>query len=907
MSVDDPIVGSPDGGVGSCLGMIFSRVLACSVAALALGAVLLNCTDNENDKFPRPPDEQADGGDSGITPPQGLQPHPNRNAQPKVTECGGSVASAGAAVCAVTKAGAGTMKVLRGTVLLPEEVLHNGEVLVDSRGVIVCAACDCGGEAGYDASSVVSCPEGVISPGLINPHEHLTYQNNKPIGHGTERYENRSDWQGARGHTRLDYKSGANQTVQAYGELRFLMSGTTAIAGGGGVPGLIRNVDTSPEDLEGLPMRIANSDVFPLSTPGKNLARGCDYSPGRTTKGEVSQLDGYLPHISEGIDEEAHNEFLCTSDGEFDLVQKQTGIIHAVALTPADAKTIQKDLAKVVWSPRSNTDLYGNTAQAVMLDLAGVAIALGTDWVPSGSMNMLRELRCADEWNQKYFDKHFTDADLWRMATINAAFAVGAGHAIGMIKPGYLADIAIYDGKTSKDFRAILDAGVEDVALVLRGGRAMYGDDALVKNAIWGDPAACESFPTPVCTKAKAACVDVRTSAAPKLGDLLTAGEVYYPPFFCKDKTPDDEPSCVPSRAETESVKGSSTYTGIPSEEDTDGDGFPDASDNCPTVFNPVRPMDQGRQADADNDGIGDACDECPDDPAQKCEHAVATDFDGDGIPNGVDNCPETANPNQADEDNDGHGDACDACPMPNPGSEPCKVSISQLRNKSAAGAPKGSVVASVEGYVSARQTNKLLFIQEGTTGAPWQGIYVPAGALAGTTTNGPKIGQKVEVLGKTAELFNVDQITAARISVLETTAATMTPLDVTAAQVGTAAGSGAEPYESLLVRIGGTPGSVVITNDNPDTGPFFEFIVTGNLRVDDFIWSYFGTDSPTGTKCKQNPAPPECAYPRPGFTNGTSFTSITGVMGFSFSNRKLYPRGSSASATGTGTPDIAP
>jgi cytosine/adenosine deaminase-related metal-dependent hydrolase len=890
--------------------MKFSGVLAVSATA-ALVALLMNCSDNENDKFPKLPDETADadsGGDSGVAPPQPEQPHPNRNPQPKITECGGSVASAGSAVCAVTKAGAaGTSKVLRGTVLGPEEVFHGGEVLIDTDGVIVCAGCNCKGMAGYDTASVISCPNGVISPGLVNPHEHLTYQNNKPIGHGNERYENRSDWQGGRGHTRLDYKSGANQTVQAYGELRFLMSGTTSIAGGGGVPGLIRNVDTSPEDLDGLPIQIANSDVFPLSTPSKNLASGCNYSPGRTTTGQVSQLESYLPHISEGIDDEAHNEFVCTSaDGEFDLVQKQTAIIHAVALAPTDAKAMQKDMAKVVWSPRSNVDLYGDTARAVMLDLAGVNISLGTDWVPSGSMNMLRELKCADSWNQTYFDKHFTDADLWRMATINGALAVGASDAIGMLKPGYLADIAIYDGKASKDFRAVIDAGVEDVALVLRGGRAMYGDDALVKDAIWGAPDSCESFPEPVCGKAKAACVDVRTSAAPKLGDLLAAGQVYYPPYFCKDKTPDQEPSCVPSRAESESVKGSNVYTGVPSETDTDGDGIPNDADNCPKIFNPVRPMDKGRQADADNDGIGDACDECPEDPTQKCAHAVAGDLDGDGIPNGTDNCPETANADQADADEDGRGDACDACSAANPGTKPCALTISTVRDKSSADHPNGSTVVSVEGFVSARKTNDFLYVQEQTTGAPWQGIFVAAGALAGTTTTGAKIGQKVQVIGKSAELFSVDQITAAQIRIVDATAATMTPLEVTAAQIGTGAGAAAEPYESLLVKVGGTAdpdggtaGSVVITNDNPDSGQFFELVVTGNLRIDDFIWPRYGTPA----TC----TPPPCAYPPAGFTKDTAFTSITGIMGFSFGSRKLYPRGASANATGSGTPDFAP
>jgi uncharacterized repeat protein (TIGR01451 family)/CSLREA domain-containing protein len=84
---------------------------------------------------------------------------------------------------------------------------------------------------------------------------------------------------------------------------------------------------------------------------------------------------------------------------------------------------------------------------------------------------------------------------------------------------------------------------------------------------------------------------------------------------------------------------------------DSDGDGIPDALDNCPTTPNPD-------QLDTDGDGVGDACDNCPGtaNPGQE-------DADGDGVGNGCDNCAATPNPAQDDVDGDGVGDACDNCP----------------------------------------------------------------------------------------------------------------------------------------------------------------------------------------------------------------------------------------------------
>jgi len=45
---------------------------------------------------------------------------------------------------------------------------------------------------------------------------------------------------------------------------------------------------------------------------------------------------------------------------------------------------------------------------------------------------------------------------------------------------------------------------------------------------------------------------------------------------------------------------------------------------------------------------------------------AAPLDSDGDGIPDSADNCPFVSNPDQADSNANGVGDACDA-PTPTP------------------------------------------------------------------------------------------------------------------------------------------------------------------------------------------------------------------------------------------------
>ncbi len=103
-------------------------------------------------------------------------------------------------------------------------------------------------------------------------------------------------------------------------------------------------------------------------------------------------------------------------------------------------------------------------------------------------------------------------------------------------------------------------------------------------------------------------------------------------------------------------------------EQDEDGDGVPDAEDQCLGTPPEAEIDDDGcaeSQLDNDGDGIMNDLDQCPNTPADEAVDdngcaASQLDGDGDGVNNAVDNCLETPNSDQIDTDGDGIGDACD-------------------------------------------------------------------------------------------------------------------------------------------------------------------------------------------------------------------------------------------------------
>jgi large repetitive protein len=790
-----------------------------------------------------------------------------------VEQCPGAAIPApdGAACNVVTGDG---WRLITGDVLAPGKVLVGGQVLFDAQGIIQCVGCDCASAAGAAGATRVICPGAVVSPGLINPHDHITFHAPPFVPNTDEKYEHRHDWRtGNDDHSRVSSGASGNTSAIQWNELRQVMAGTTAVAGSGGISGLLRNLDktsTAPNRTEGLTAATATYDTFPLGdSSGIELVDRCSYPSltGTNPPGSPANGGAWLPHISEGIEASARNEFLCLSGvgtGSVDAVDSKTAIIHGIGVRAGDVARMAALETSLVWSPRSNVFLYGDTAPIGTYKRFGVNIALGTDWVRSGSMNILRELRCADDLNRTVFGRLLRDDELWMMVTANAAKALRFDAQIGSLEPGKVADISIFKGTAASPFRVIIEARPQDVVLTVRGGKVLFGEQPLVA-ALTAD--GCETFE--MCGAQRTVCV---FSELGKTFGALTAevdalaANSRYPLFFCEE--PHNEPTCIPSRSERwASPVNGTAYTGIPTEGDRDGDGIPDHLDNCPDLFNPVRPLDNGQQADADGDGIGDVCDVCPlDAHTTTCSTIQPGDSDGDGIPDHLDNCPNDPNPDQADSDMDGIGDACDWCPLPNPGNSACPTTVYEVKQGGYTGRP----VLLGDVQVTAVRPSTGFFVQVSPdashyAGADHSGLYVYTPSYAPQV----QVGDRISVTGQIANFFG--QLQLGNLTGLQVATRDHLPIPpqvVTPAEIATG-GARAVALEAVLVRVEG----VTVTELEPlpaggESAPTWEYVVDGVLRVNDFLY-------------RTSPFP----------TVGEQLGSISGVLNYRNSNSKLEPR----------------
>jgi 5-methylthioadenosine/S-adenosylhomocysteine deaminase len=312
--------------------------------------------------------------------------------------------------------------------------------------------------------------DGVILPGLIDLHGHPEYNVFAPWEPPTT-YANRGVWRDSPEYAKLVKAPYARfraadlvPALTRYSEIRALVGGVTAVQGasvGAQVleEALVRNVDRR---IFG--QHRGRSIVDLDSVDGKSL---------QTLQADLASnaIDAIFIHLAEGVDDASRAEFELLK--EKGLLVPQVVVIHGTALSDDQLQELAGAGAKLVWSPQSNLRLYAATTQVKRARELTIPVGLGADWVPSGSLSTLDELRVAR--HQLAFQAAADDPRaLVGMVTWDAAAIAGLHGRLGDLQPGMPADVCVLERCHEDPWESVLRSDPSAVQLVTIGGNLVY-------------------------------------------------------------------------------------------------------------------------------------------------------------------------------------------------------------------------------------------------------------------------------------------------------------------------------------------------------------------------------------------------------------------------------------------------
>jgi cytosine/adenosine deaminase-related metal-dependent hydrolase len=181
----------------------------------------------------------------------------------------------------------------------------------------------------------------------------------------------------------------------------------------------------------------------------------------------------FITHIAEGFDPETVRD-LKTLDGKGGLGEHSV-LVHGIAFTEEDIRLIKKKGASVVWCGDSNVFMFNRTANVGKMLEEGVNLCIGTDSPMSGGLNLLYEMKFDRDYFRKTYGRPLSDEQLVRMVTVNPAKAFRL-KKFGQIKPGFVADIAVFADRGKTPYESVVSAELRDVMLVVIDGKPAYGN-----------------------------------------------------------------------------------------------------------------------------------------------------------------------------------------------------------------------------------------------------------------------------------------------------------------------------------------------------------------------------------------------------------------------------------------------
>lgn len=353
-----------------------------------------------------------------------------------------------------------------------------------------------------------------IYPGLVDLHNHTPF-NILPTWTPNQ-YRNRYAWRNEAMHERVvglarDMSRNDFCEVNQFAELRALLGGTTTVLGTPSPPPFAQFVQrTLASGIDAgryVKHWVAGAQDPFRPTPTyahciAGLARNLDWENAFDGQSRVraralngldadslkmrdqlgkGNLELLAVHLAEGkkSDPESQQEFgALVAAG---MLTRNTAIVHGIALAEGDFKQMASAGTALIWSPRSNVALYGETADVRGALRAGVRVVLAPDWALTGSATLLGEIQWAYKYSQQSLGGAISPRALFDMASSSAARVAGSAPNIGELAEGRQADFFVVSGMNYQPFEALMTISPRQISMVVVNGIPIVGIPEYVK------------------------------------------------------------------------------------------------------------------------------------------------------------------------------------------------------------------------------------------------------------------------------------------------------------------------------------------------------------------------------------------------------------------------------------------
>lgn len=282
----------------------------------------------------------------------------------------------------------------------------------------------------------------LILPGLINAHDHLEFNLFPRLGHRL--YGNASEWAAdiyrPESPVIARHLNVPKPARLLWGALKNLLSGVTTVAHHNAFPG---HLDTA------LPVRVvrdygwAHSLAFEKNVQALHQATPASWP--------------FILHAAEGIDDAAKQEI--DRLHALRILTANTVLVHGVAIQPHQIEWLTRLGVSLVWCPRSNHFLFGQSLSADVL-ASNLPIALGSDSAMTSGGDLIDEMQTAL--------RDVPPERVYAMVTANAANILRLDPGFGAIQADGPADLMVLKDSGQSPAEALAQ-GLMPEAVLIRG------------------------------------------------------------------------------------------------------------------------------------------------------------------------------------------------------------------------------------------------------------------------------------------------------------------------------------------------------------------------------------------------------------------------------------------------------